>query len=31
MTAAELSDERKDELSHRGRAVDALREWLKAG
>jgi XTP/dITP diphosphohydrolase len=31
MTAAELSDERKDELSHRGRAVRALREWLKAG
>lgn len=31
MTAAELSDERKDELSHRGRAVRALRERLKAG
>jgi XTP/dITP diphosphohydrolase len=31
MTAAELSDERKDELSHRGRAVRALREWLTAG
>jgi XTP/dITP diphosphohydrolase len=30
-TAAQLSDERKDELSHRGRAVRALREWLKAG
>jgi XTP/dITP diphosphohydrolase len=30
-TAAELSDERKDELSHRGRAVHALREWLTAG
>jgi XTP/dITP diphosphohydrolase len=30
MTAAELSDERKDQLSHRGRAVDALRDWLKA-
>lgn len=30
-TAAELSDERKDELSHRGRAVRALREWLTAG
>src|SRR3984957_16246051 len=28
MTAAELSDERKDELNHRGRAVGALREWL---
>jgi XTP/dITP diphosphohydrolase len=31
MTAAELSDERKDQLSHRGRAVDALRDWLKVG
>lgn len=31
MTAAELSDERKDELSHRGRAVRALRDWLTAG
>jgi XTP/dITP diphosphohydrolase len=31
MTAAELSDECKDELSHRGRAVRALREWLRAG
>ncbi len=31
MTAAQLSDERKDELSHRGRAVAALRAWLKAG
>jgi XTP/dITP diphosphohydrolase len=30
-TAAELSDERKDELSHRGRAAAALREWLTAG
>jgi XTP/dITP diphosphohydrolase len=30
-SAAQLSDERKDELSHRGRAVRALREWLKAG
>lgn len=30
-TAAELSDERKDELSHRGRSVGALREWLGAG
>jgi XTP/dITP diphosphohydrolase len=27
-TAAELSDERKDELSHRGRAVRQLAEWL---
>jgi XTP/dITP diphosphohydrolase len=31
MTAAELSDEHKDQLSHRGRAVRALREWLTAG
>ncbi|HWX88416.1 MAG TPA: non-canonical purine NTP pyrophosphatase [Solirubrobacteraceae bacterium] len=31
MTAAELSNERKDELSHRGRAVSALHEWLTAG
>ncbi|MGH2834778.1 MAG: non-canonical purine NTP pyrophosphatase [Solirubrobacteraceae bacterium] len=30
-SAAQLSDERKDELSHRGRAVRALREWLRAG
>jgi XTP/dITP diphosphohydrolase len=30
-TAAELSDERKDELSHRGRAVRALGKWLTAG
>jgi XTP/dITP diphosphohydrolase len=30
-TAAELTDERKDQLSHRGRAVRALREWLRAG
>jgi XTP/dITP diphosphohydrolase len=30
-TAAELSNERKDELSHRGRAVRALREWLERG
>jgi XTP/dITP diphosphohydrolase len=29
-SAAQLSDERKDELSHRGRAVRALQEWLKA-
>jgi XTP/dITP diphosphohydrolase len=28
MTMAELSDERKDAISHRGRAVRALREWL---
>ncbi|MGH2910880.1 MAG: non-canonical purine NTP pyrophosphatase [Solirubrobacteraceae bacterium] len=31
MTAAELSDERKDELSHRGRAVRALHAWLTSG
>jgi XTP/dITP diphosphohydrolase len=30
-TAAELSDERKDELSHRGRAVRALHAWLVGG
>jgi XTP/dITP diphosphohydrolase len=30
-TAAELSDKRKDELSHRGRAVRALGGWLTAG
>ncbi len=30
-TAAELSDDEKDELSHRGRAVRALREWLTKG
>jgi XTP/dITP diphosphohydrolase len=29
-SAAQLSDERKDELSHRGRAVRALQQWLKA-
>ena len=28
MTAAELSDDRKDELSHRGGAAEALWEWL---
>jgi XTP/dITP diphosphohydrolase len=27
LTMAELSDERKDAISHRGRAVGALREW----
>jgi XTP/dITP diphosphohydrolase len=27
-TMAELSDERKDEISHRGRAARALLEWL---
>lgn len=31
MTAAELSDERKDELSHRGRAARALHAWLAGG
>lgn len=31
VTMAELSDERKDEISHRGRAVRALGEWLTAG
>jgi len=30
-TMAELSDARKDEISHRGRAVRALREWLTTG
>lgn len=30
-TMAELSDERKDTISHRGRAVGALRAWLTAG
>jgi len=31
VTMAELSDERKDAISHRGRAVRALHEWLTAG
>jgi XTP/dITP diphosphohydrolase len=31
VTMAELSDERKDEISHRGRAVRALHAWLTAG
>jgi XTP/dITP diphosphohydrolase len=31
VTMAELSDERKDEISHRGRAVRALHTWLTAG
>jgi XTP/dITP diphosphohydrolase len=30
-TMAELSDERKDEISHRGRALRALERWLTAG
>ena len=28
---AELSDEEKDAISHRGRAVRALAEWLSNG
>ena len=28
VTMAELSDERKDAISHRGRALRALRQWL---
>ncbi len=31
LTAAQLSDERKDEISHRGRAVRALHAWLTTG
>jgi XTP/dITP diphosphohydrolase len=31
LTMAELSDEQKDEISHRGRAVRALVAWLTAG
>jgi len=31
LTMAELSDEQKDAISHRGRAARALLEWLKAG
>ncbi len=31
VTMAELSDERKDAISHRGRSVRALGEWLTAG
>jgi XTP/dITP diphosphohydrolase len=31
VTMAELNDERKDEISHRGRAARALGEWLTAG
>jgi XTP/dITP diphosphohydrolase len=31
LTMAELSDERKDEISHRGRAVRALGDWFTAG
>lgn len=31
LTMAELSDEQKDEISHRGRAARALADWLTAG
>lgn len=31
VTMAQLSDERKDAISHRGRAVHALHDWLTAG
>ncbi|HTA96105.1 MAG TPA: non-canonical purine NTP pyrophosphatase [Solirubrobacteraceae bacterium] len=31
VTMAELSDERKDAISHRGRALRALQQWLTAG
>jgi XTP/dITP diphosphohydrolase len=31
VTMAELSEERKDAISHRGRAARALREWLTTG
>jgi XTP/dITP diphosphohydrolase len=31
LTMAELSDEQKDEISHRGRAARALVAWLTAG
>jgi XTP/dITP diphosphohydrolase len=31
VTMAQLSDERKDAISHRGRALRALYEWLTAG
>jgi len=31
LTMAELSDEQKDAISHRGRAARALLEWLTAG
>ena len=31
LTMAQLSDEQKDAISHRGRAARALLEWLKAG
>jgi XTP/dITP diphosphohydrolase len=31
LTMAELSDEQKDAISHRGRAARALLEWLRSG
>ena len=31
LTMAELSDEQKDAISHRGRAARALAAWLRAG
>lgn len=31
LTMAQLTDEQKDEISHRGRAVRALLHWLAAG
>ena len=31
LTMAELSDEQKDAISHRGRAARALADWLRAG
>ena len=31
LTMAELSDEQKDAISHRGRAARALLEWLRTG
>jgi len=31
LTMAELSDAQKDAISHRGRAVRALHDWLTAG
>jgi XTP/dITP diphosphohydrolase len=31
LTMAELSDQQKDAISHRGRAAHALRQWLQGG
>ena len=31
LTMAELTDEQKDAISHRGRAARALRDWLTGG